>query len=69
MIFAVVSGWGVVEGAWGQAGPPVGVLFLVVSGPFGLSSFLFCFEVSIGDGNFVGNLAHRTSDLFCFTEP
>ena len=52
-----------------RQGPPVGVLFLVVSGPFGLSSFLFCFEVSIGDGNFVGNLAHRTSDLFCFTEP
>ena len=52
-----------------RQGPPVGVLFLVVSGPFGLSSFLFCFEVSIGDGNFVGNLAHRTSDLFRFTEP
>ena len=26
MIFAVVSGWGVVEGAWGQAGPTCGGL-------------------------------------------
>ena len=67
----VVSGRGVVDGAWGWAGPPLGVLYLVVSSPFGLSSIfiLFSFIMFIlGTVLFVGNLAHQTSDFSLSTD-
>ena len=53
-------------------GPPLGVLYLVVFGPFGRSSIfiLFSFIMSIlGTVLFVGNLAHRTSDFFFVYRP
>ena len=56
----------------GRQDPPLGVLFLVVSGPLGLSSIsiLFSFIVFIlGMVLFAGNLAHQTSDLSLFIDP
>ena len=67
-----VAGWGVVVGIWGQTRPTFGVLFLVVFGPFGLSSiFILCYFIMfiLGTVSFVGNLAHQTSDLSLFTDP
>ena len=52
--------------------PSLGVLYLAVSGPFGLSSIFISFSFImfiLGTVLFVGNLAHRTSDFSSFTDP
>ena len=53
-------------------GPPLGVLYLVVFGPFGLSSIFVSFSFImfiLGTILFVGNIAHWTSDFSSFTDP